>query len=186
MPTQTIAASAWPSAGALEQDAGHERLGHQVGRPEVQRELALEVLNRRLVHAPAGGEPAHQVDEAAQRRVRLCGTRVHHPRTESGSNRSAWISSRPVALLTPARARARRSTARPPASRSSSRRATTAAPSPPVPPVTIAVRSICRPQALYLRRTYASAGLFRRMRGRSGAARAGGRGRERGGTEASF
>jgi len=43
----------------------------EVGRAQVQPQLRLVVLDRRLVHAAGGGEAADEVDDGAQRRVRI-------------------------------------------------------------------------------------------------------------------
>ena len=68
----------------------------QVGRAQIEPELPLELLDRRLVHAAAHGEPADQVDEAPQRRLgRRPAAGDTTAATASASNRSAWTSSSP-------------------------------------------------------------------------------------------
>ena len=95
----------------------HRGLPHQIRRPQVQPELLLELLDRRLVHARAHREPADQVDDAAQRGLAGAG-RPAPPRTRPRPRRTGPPAPTPARRApAPARARSRRSRARPPASR---------------------------------------------------------------------
>ena len=83
--TQTIAAAA-----RLRRARGSAAWRDQVGRAQVERELRLEVGQRRVGHGLVGREAADEVGHRAQRRPgrppRAATTRA----TSSGSVRSAW------------------------------------------------------------------------------------------------
>ena len=115
----------------------------EVGRAQVQPQLRLEVLDRRLVHAPARGEAADEVDDRAQRRLAVARGERGHRASSSPRRRGRRARARG------ARGRAARSrsaasktgtTTRQPASRNAW---VTAAPRPPVPPVMSALEP-CR------------------------------------------
>ena len=73
------------------------RLRAQVGRPEVEAELRLELVDRRLVHATGGREPADEVDQRAQRRARLAARRPDHAGNRVGVEQVGLHQLEPVA-----------------------------------------------------------------------------------------
>ena len=77
-------------AGARGSAARHD----QVERAQVDPELVLEVLDRRVGDLARRGEAADEVDHAAQRGA-LAGGDVDHLAHRAGSNRSACSNSRP-------------------------------------------------------------------------------------------
>ena len=102
------------------------------------------------MHAPAGGEAADQVDQRrAAARLGLGGGCDDHVGHRVGVEQVGLDQLEPLALAatrSSSRSTIHGTTTRQP---SSSSRVTTAEPSPPVPPVTIAVASIELPSAVH-------------------------------------
>ena len=115
----------------------------QVGRPQVERQHPLEVVDRRLVHQPAAGVPADEVDHRAQRRRRFAGGGLDRLRR---ARRVGQVRGDPDQSgrrrLRPGPGFRSGTTTRQPASTNA---VTTAPPSPPKPPVTKTLRSPMRP-----------------------------------------
>ena len=100
-------------------------------RAQVERELGLEVLDRRAGDGLVGREAADEVDDRAQRRVRVA-PRRDGARDGVGVGQVGWTTSAPCGSAS----RVSSATTRQPASANA---ATTAGPRPPVPPVISAV-----------------------------------------------
>ena len=114
--------------------AAARRCSDQVGRAQVERELALEVLDRRLVHAPAREEPPTRLTTARSGAPARPPRRRPRARPRRGSNRSACDELEALAGSTRSSSRSAThgTTTRQPSAR---KRLVTAAPRPPVPPV---------------------------------------------------